>query len=131
MLPPSERARRPGRTLRSGRLVLALAIVVLLLALMSARGVAGFYTDYLWFDSLRFTSIWSGVLFAKVSLVLALTAVLFALLWANLVVAQRLAPAVRPAGPEEEALAPFHALWERRPAAFRVAIALVVRSLSV
>ena len=125
MLPPSERARRPGRTLRSGRLVLALAIVVLLLALVSARGVAGFYTDYLWFDSLRFTSVWSGVLFAKVSLVLALTAVLFALLWANLIVAQRLAPAVRPPGPEEQALTEVHALLERRPAVVRVVISLV------
>ncbi|HEX2042207.1 MAG TPA: UPF0182 family protein [Acidimicrobiales bacterium] len=124
MLPSSRRARGPGRLLRSGRLVLVLAIFVVLLALMSARGVAGFYTDYLWFDSLRFTSVWSGVLFAKVSLVLALTAVLVALLWANLAIAQRLAPAVRPAGPEEEALAPVHAVWERRPAVFRVAIAL-------
>ena len=102
------------------------AVVVIL---TSARGIAGLYTDYLWFDSLRFTSVWTGVLAAKISLPLLFTAAFFALCVANLLIAQRLAPAVRPPGPEEEALAPVHAVTERRPGALWVAVSLLLALL--
>ena len=29
---------------------------------MSLRGIAGFYTDYLWFDSLGLSAVWNRVL---------------------------------------------------------------------
>jgi uncharacterized membrane protein (UPF0182 family) len=129
MRPPSHLPSRPRRRRRSGRLVLGLAAVVVLLSLTSARGVAGLYTDYLWFDSLRFASVWSGVLLAKVSLALIFTAAFFALLWGNLAIAQRLAPPVRPPGPEEQALAEVQALVDRRPRAVRAAVSLFLALL--
>ena len=46
---------------------LIVAAVVLLFLVTSLRGIAGFYTDYLWFDELGFTSVWRGVLGAKVA----------------------------------------------------------------
>ncbi|HWC12762.1 MAG TPA: UPF0182 family protein [Acidimicrobiales bacterium] len=123
---PPEPLRRGAARGRSGRLLLGLVLAAVILVLMSARGVAGLYTDYLWFDSLRFTSVWAGVLAAKVSLPLGFTAAFFAICVANLLIAQRLAPPVRPLGPEEEALAPVHAVTERRPGALWVAVSLLL-----
>ena len=61
-----QRRRRVRRSTRSRviLLVVAAAIVVLLTSL---RGIAGFYTDYLWFDELGFTPVWRGVLGAKIA----------------------------------------------------------------
>jgi uncharacterized membrane protein (UPF0182 family) len=99
------------------------ALATLLLVLVSARGVAGFYTDYLWFDSIGFTGVWKGLLWAKVGLVALFMVVAFALIWVNLRIADRFAPAVRPRGPEEEALAGVNSVFDRWPGAARAALA--------
>ncbi|HEX2173237.1 MAG TPA: UPF0182 family protein [Dehalococcoidia bacterium] len=104
-------------------------MAVVALALTFARGIAGLYTDFLWFDSLRFTSVWSGVLLAKISLALIFTAVFFVILLGNLLIAQRLAPAIRPPGPEEESLVQYHALIEGRPRVLPVAVSLLLALL--
>jgi uncharacterized protein len=91
---------------------------------MSARGVAGLYTDYLWFDSLRFASVWSGLIGAKIGLALLFTALFFVLLLGNLLIAQRLAPPFRRPGPEEQTLAPFRAVLDSRPRALWVSVSL-------
>ena len=77
-------------------------VVILLVLLFSLRSLAGFYTDYLWFDSLGRSEVWRGVLGAKLALSIIFTGAFFLLMWVNLVIADRLAPAFRPAGPEEE-----------------------------
>ncbi len=41
--------------------MITLIVRFVFVTILSARGVARIYTDYLWFDSLRFTSVWSGV----------------------------------------------------------------------
>ena len=120
MIPQSDARPR----LRTGRLFLGLGVGVLFLVVIFARGIAGFYTDYLWFNSLDFTSVWSGVILAKVGLFLAAMGGFFALCWGNLLLAERLAPAIRPAGPEEDTLAEVRQLLDRRPGAVRVGIAL-------
>ena len=51
MRAPSELRRRKTRPNR-GRIVLIVLAVALVLFITSLRGLAGFYTDYLWFDSL-------------------------------------------------------------------------------
>ncbi len=125
MVPTSKTPRRR----RAGRLMITLIVGFVFVMILSARGVARFYTDYLWFDSLRFTSVWSGVLLTKVGLALVFSAGFFLLCWANLLVAQRLAPPVRPAGPEENTLAEVHKVLDRRPGAFRAGTALVLACL--
>ena len=95
-------------------------LVAVVLALLSARSVAGFYTDYLWFDSVGFTSVWKGLLWAKVGLVVLFIALAFGIVWLNLFIADRLAPRVRPPGPEEDALAPINAWFDRRPVLARL-----------
>ncbi|MDP1804183.1 MAG: UPF0182 family protein, partial [Acidimicrobiales bacterium] len=122
MIPQSEVPRRA----RTGRLFLGLGIGLLFLVGTFARGIAGFYTDYLWFNSLDFTSLWSGVILAKVGLFLAALGGFFVLCWGNLLLAERLAPAIRPAGPEEATLAEVRELLDRRPGTVRIGIALLL-----
>ena len=126
MRPPADLPRSPAARWRSGRLLLTLVFAAVVLVLMFARGIAGIYTDYLWFDSLDFSGVWWGVLVAKFSLGLIFTAVALVLLLVNLAVAHRLAPAIRPSGPEEEALAEVQALLARRPRAVWGAISVLV-----
>ena len=52
MRAPSELRRRKTRAPNRGRIVLIVLAVALVLFITSLRGLAGFYTDYLWFDSL-------------------------------------------------------------------------------
>ncbi|MEO1063523.1 MAG: UPF0182 family protein [Actinomycetota bacterium] len=77
-------------------------LIALFLFITSIRGVAGFYTDFLWFDSLGFASVWRTVLGTRVLLVVAFTLIFFVLMWINLAIADRLAPETRAPGPEEE-----------------------------
>ena len=99
--------RRPRRRLRGRAGLIILAAIVLILAL-SIRGLARFYTDFLWFDEIRLTSVFTGVLRTKFLLGLVFTVAFFIILWANLAIADRIAPGFRPAGPEEELVERFH-----------------------
>jgi uncharacterized protein len=103
---PRRPARRsaPGR----GRTWLVVGAVVLFFLITSLRGIAGFYTDYLWFDSLGRAEVWRGVLGAKIALSIIFTGSFFLLMWVNLVIADRMAPPFRPAGPEEEFIERYH-----------------------
>ena len=99
--------------------VLAAAFIIIALSL---RGIAGFYTDFLWFDSLDRTDVWGTVLGAKVVLTLIFFGVFFALLWLNLFLADRSAPQTRVPGPEEELLARYHDLVAGRSRLVRAVV---------
>jgi uncharacterized protein len=103
------RPRKPGRG-RRGRTVLIIAVVVAFVLLTSLRGIAGFYTDYLWYDSLGEGRVWRGILGAKASLALIFIALFFVLAWVNLLIADRIAPPYRLSGPEDELLERYHDL---------------------
>ena len=96
MRPQADLPRRPRRPRVEGhgRTILIVAVVGLFVLIVSLRGIAGFYTDYLWFDSLHLGSVWRGVLGAKIALAVIFTALFFALCWANLLIADRIAPGV-------------------------------------
>ena len=113
------RRRRPAR----GRIVLLLVVGAIFLLLISLRGIAGFYTDYLWFDELHLTSVWKSVLGVKFALGGLFTVLFFALLWANLAIAELLAPTFRPMGPEEQLIERYHEVVGQRAGLVRVAIA--------
>ena len=72
---------------RRARTILILGIIALIILIVSLRGIAGFYTDYLWFDSLGFSSVWKRVLLTKVALAGIFMAFTFLLLWTNLYIA--------------------------------------------
>ncbi len=90
---------------RSRRLLTFLAGGLIILLFM-LRSIATFWTDYLWFDSLSLTGVWSTLVFTKVWLVLAATIAAALLIWLNLWLANRLSPRTRaaPGSPDEELL---------------------------
>ena len=113
------------RRLPRGRIILLLVVVALFVLLVSLRGIAGFYTDYLWFDELHLTSVWRSILGVKFALGALFTILFFALLWANLAIADLLAPTFRPLGPEEQLIERYHDVVGQRAGLVRVAIAAV------
>ncbi|MDQ4071105.1 MAG: UPF0182 family protein, partial [Actinomycetota bacterium] len=122
MRAPTDIARRRRRPAR-GRIILVLAAVALFMFLVSLRGIAGFYTDYLWFDELNLTSVWGSVLGVKIALGAIFTLLFFALLWANLAIADLIAPTFRPLGPEEQVIERYHEVVGHRAGTIRVAVA--------
>ena len=116
---PEPRVARSGKR----RAIGAIVIVAVLVLLASLRGLLSLYTDYLWFDDLNRTSVWTGILGAKIILSVVFVSIFFVLAWLNLVIADRIAPALRPPGPEEELLVRWHETVGRRNGLIRFAIA--------
>ena len=119
--------RRPPTPVRSRRLRwgLFIAIGAVIIVLVSLRGAASFYTDYLWFDALAQADVWRTIILSRVVLALIFIAVLFALLYGNLTIADRIAPTQRPRGPEEDVLARYHASAGQRPRIVRLGVTLL------
>ncbi|OWY61328.1 hypothetical protein B7486_64355, partial [cyanobacterium TDX16] len=122
-MPPREPRERRRRLSGRGRTILIVALVALFFLATSLRGIAGIWTDYLFFESLELSSVWRGVLGARVALGVIFTGLFFLLLWSNLVIADRLGPRARPAGPEEELLERYHQLVGRRAGLVRIGVA--------
>jgi uncharacterized protein len=97
-VPTAERRRRSFRI----RGWIIAGVVLLLILLFSLRGLAGFYTDFLWFDSLDQGGTWRSLLSARVVPALVFTVVFFVIMLASLTIADRLAPKYRSMGPEDE-----------------------------
>lgn len=91
--------------------------------ILSLRGIASFYTDYLWFDSIGQTQVWSYVLLAKIIMAVIAIGLFFILIWTNLTIADRLAPKPRPSGPEEDVLSRWHQIVGKRKILVRSLIA--------
>ena len=126
---PTDLPRR-GPARQRGRIGLVIAAAVIFVLLISLRGIAGFWTDYLWFAELHQTGVWKGVLGTKILLAVVFSAVVFVVLWADLFIADRIAPKFRPAGPEEELLARYRAVVGQRAGLVRVAVAVVLTAIA-
>jgi len=118
---PSRRRRTSGR----GRVIIVIVAVAVFVLVTSLRGIAGFYTDFLWFDNLGLSQVWTGILGAKIVLGVIFTVAFFVLCFINLTVADRTAPAFRPPGPEDEMLSRYHAFAERRGWIVRGSVSLL------
>ncbi|HEY1734165.1 MAG TPA: UPF0182 family protein, partial [Acidimicrobiales bacterium] len=75
---------------------------MLIVLLTTARDAARFYTSYLWFHEVHFTSVFRGVLVTKVLLALCFCVIFFVIMMASLTVSDRTAPAVLPADSNDE-----------------------------
>lgn len=122
---PPPRRRRKQRLSRRGRIILVLAAVGLFVLITSLRGIAGFYTDYLWFESLGKEDTFRTILGAKVSLAGIFIGLFFVILYVNLVIADRLAPRFRPMGPEEDLLRRYHEVVDERSGWVRAGVAFL------
>jgi uncharacterized protein len=98
-VPPTNELRRRSLGLRAW---LIGAVVLIIVLLTSLRGLAGFYTNYLWFHEVGFSATWRGLIAAKLVPTVVFTLFFFALMLVNLVIADRLAPRTRAMGPEDE-----------------------------
>ncbi len=92
MRTPADLPRRIPRASRRTRIIVVAAVVAVIFVILSLSGLAHFWTDYLWFQSVGFTSVFRGVLLTKVVLALVFMALFFLMMWGNLVIADRVAP---------------------------------------
>jgi hypothetical protein len=79
---------------------------------IAIRSLATLWTDYLWYDSVGHTGVWSTLVFTKVWLVAVAALFAFAMFWLNLYIADRLSPrlGVVPGSPDEELLERYQ-MW--------------------
>ena len=137
MRPPSDMPRAPRtpgggfrpRSPRRSRIVASAILGAIVAVFVSARSVSNFYVDVLWFDVLGRTDVFWGVLGAKVLLGAAFTAVAALLVWVNLWVVDRIAPASVVPGPDRSAIAAYRALVARRTWLVRLVVAVVVGAM--
>ncbi|MGH9284283.1 MAG: UPF0182 family protein [Acidimicrobiales bacterium] len=115
----------PRRGLTGRRVALVVIAAALFALLTSLRGIARFYTDYLWFDEVGFTEVWRGVLGAKIGLTAAFSLAFFVLMWTNLAVADQLAPRFRAFGPEDEIVQRYRDAVGRHTVKVRTGVALM------
>ena len=110
---------------RSSRIRTLVAVVLGLtfVLFLSASGLAELYTDWLWFDALGRSSVWTTKLGTQLALAGAFTLIFFVLIWSNLFLADRLAPPVRPESPEEDLIERYHQLVGNHTAKIRFGIA--------
>jgi uncharacterized protein len=105
--PTDVRPPSPRRGPSGSRAWVAVAAAVLFLLVTSGRGIARFYTDYLWFSELGINEVFEAALSTRFVLSAFFIVLFFVLLLANLLVADRIAPVFRPMGPEDEIVARY------------------------
>ena len=114
----SDIPRRLSLGSRRVRWAIVAGVVILIALIISAQHIASVYTDYLWFQSLGFSSVWTKTITVQAGLAVTFSVVFFALLWGNLVLADRLAPSAPPPAGDElvtrwQELAAPHMQWIR------------------
>jgi uncharacterized membrane protein (UPF0182 family) len=81
-----------GRKRASRRQLVIIAVIALVVVvILSLRSTAVFYTDYLWFRSLAFSSVWKTLLLTKLLLGAVFVAIFFVMCLGSLVIADKIA----------------------------------------
>ena len=102
-------------------------IILLVLILLSvAPGLANLYTDYLWFNALGFGKTWRSLLMAHIAPVVVLFVISFVVIWVNLIVAERLAPRFRTTGTEDAFLENYRSVIGKWGRWLRILTAIVL-----
>ncbi|NLE22314.1 MAG: UPF0182 family protein [Actinobacteria bacterium] len=90
---PPKKPRRDPRTRL--RVVFGVIVAVVILVVVFASRILGFYADWLWFGEVDFRGVFWTRFWTQVLLGLAAFAIFFAVIWANVELARRLAPDFR------------------------------------
>ena len=130
MRTPSDMPRRLPRASRRSRIIAAVVVVVLVVLIASLSGIAHFWTDYLWFQSVGFTSVFRGVLVTKIFLAVVFVAIFFVLMWVNLIVADRHAPFDTTLAEQDELVSRYRDLVMPRGRVVRAVTALIFALLA-
>ena len=115
---------RSRRFSDKGRIALIAVAVLVVGVLLFGRFFAGFYTDYLWFDSVGRAGVFSTMLRSKLLLFVLFGGIFVALAVLNLVIADRLAPSAFSAN-THPVVERFHEFFGHRLRSFRIAVATV------
>tara|TARA_Y100001970_G_scaffold53789_1_gene68183 strand:+ start:9 stop:2822 length:2814 start_codon:yes stop_codon:yes gene_type:complete len=117
-----------GSNNNSERRGLSFLIFVGIIGFSLARGIATFFTNYLWFDSIDLNSVWIKILITRIGLVAALSLLAFAFIFINLRLATRATPVmdIFEAFDSEDPLARFRNWVSERFARFRLTGAIAL-----
>src|SRR6266568_1389794 len=118
---PTAQGRRRGFRVRGWIIA---GVILLVILLFSLRGLAGFYTDFLWFDSVGQGGTWRELLSAKVVPALVFTVVFFVIMLTSLLIADRLATKYRSMGPEDELVERYQNFVSDYQGRIRIGVAL-------
>jgi hypothetical protein len=100
------------------------AAVLIVVLLLSLRGLARVYTDYLWFKEVGFSDTWRGLVAARFVPALIFSAFFFLLMLVNLIVADRIAPKYRSMGSEDEIIEKYRTYVAPYAGRLRVIVSL-------
>ncbi len=128
-LPRQPSAPRQRRVSDRGRVLLIIAALVIIIGLVTARFLAGFYVDYLWYGSVHRTDVFWGMLGAKATLFAMFAGTFIVLAVLNLVIADRLAPTTFAAN-VHPVVERFHEFFGKRLRLFRFALAIAIGLLA-
>ncbi len=115
---------RARRFSDKGRIALIAVAVVIVGVLLFGRFFAGFFTDYLWFDSVGRAGVFSTVLRSKLLMFFLFGGTFVALAILNLIIADRLAPSAFSAN-THPVVERFHEFFGHRLRSLRIAVATV------
>ncbi len=130
MRTPADMPRRMPRASRRTRIGILVGIVVVIVLITSLSGLAHFWTDYLWFQSVGFTSVFRGVLLTKVLLAVVFIGLFFGLMFVNLLIADRVAPKDLPAEGSDELVVRYREVMAPRARLIRILTAAVFAVLA-
>ncbi|MEP7046381.1 MAG: UPF0182 family protein, partial [Ilumatobacteraceae bacterium] len=105
-----------------GRIALIAVAVIVVGVLLFGRFFAGFFTDYLWFDSVGRAGVFSTMLRSKLLLFFMFGGTFVALAILNLVISDRLAPSAFSAN-THPVVERFHEFFGHRLRSLRIAVA--------
>ncbi|MFZ9230666.1 MAG: UPF0182 family protein, partial [Ilumatobacteraceae bacterium] len=126
-LPRGPRRPRSSRSFKvsKGRIIILVIAALLVLLVLSARTLAGFYVDLLWFDSVNRGDTFWAVLKSKVFLG-AVFSIGFAMVaFISLTLAERMAPLDLPEGPEREVVQRYRMFVGKRTRLLRLALSIL------
>src|SRR5208283_3317415 len=95
------------------------AVVFVIVALIVIQGLANFYTDYLWYRSVNFTSVWRLLIETKLELAAVFIGAFFIACWVSLWVVDRIAPRALLVSPELEIVRRYQQIVGRHTFALR------------
>jgi uncharacterized membrane protein (UPF0182 family) len=124
-IPTARMPRLPGRARLALPVVVSL-VVLIVVAIVYVR----VYTDYLWFNSVGYTTVFSRRLLTKLLLFFVFGGVMAAVVGANIVIAHRLRPPFRPNSPEQQQLEMLAQALHRRRGWLLAAVLLLVGAIS-
>lgn len=117
--------KKPSR----GRILVSALVGLVLLLIFSARGLSTFYINILWFDSVGRGDVYWGILRAKTELAVVFLLGSFLFVWANLLIADRVAPLTLPNTPEDQTVMRIREATAKSRGKLRIVLALIIGAL--